>query len=297
MSSWKLLTNLIVFWNAVENPVFLRTTRYPPVWYAVYARLVNASGFMLAAGGLSCYLATLIAFYLNSLLVLLIPVMLLWTLLVGMTLAPVIVGEREHRTWETLLATPLPVETIVLGKASGALWWLRDAIRIMMGLLVLSAGAIGLVGLILTPAGSGADPDALPSSVLCAATLVVPLAAAGLFVVDRAQYFVLTVVAALAASTTANTNRAALSAASTAAFAVWLVDAGLSAGALVLLPGDAIARTSGDTLALATLGPFVGFMAELSLGRLALFAGGTLLIREVLVRVLWRWTLHRARAA
>ena len=83
MSSWKLLNSLIVFWNAVENPVFLRTTRYPPVWYDVYARLVNASGFMLVAGGLSCYLITLAAFYLNSLLVLLIPLMLLWTLLIG----------------------------------------------------------------------------------------------------------------------------------------------------------------------------------------------------------------------
>jgi len=296
MSSWKLLNSLIVFWNAVENPVFLRTTRYPPVWYDVYARLVNASGFMLVAGGLSCYLITLAAFYLNSLLVLLIPLMLLWTLLIGVTVAPVVVGERERRTWETLLTTPLSIESILLGRASGALWWLRDVIRIMMGLLVLSAVAIGLVGLILTPAGSGADPHALPSSVLCAATLIVPLAAAALFVIDRAQYFVLTVVAALAASTTTTTNRAALSAASTAAFATWLVDAGIAAMALVLLPGNAITRTSGDTLALATLGPFVGFMAELSLGKLALFAAMTLLIREILVRILWRWTLHRARA-
>jgi len=295
MSSWKLLSNLVVFWNAVENPIFLRATRHSPVWYDLYARIVNASGFVLVAGGMGCYLATVTVFYFSSLLVLLVPIMLVWTLLVGVALAPVVVGERERRTWETLLTTPLPVETIVLGRASGALWWLRDAIRLMIGLMGLGMIVIGLIGLILI-AGSNADPGTLPSWLLCGATLLIPVLVAILFVADRAQYFVLMVVASLAASAAARSNRAALSAASTAAFGVWLLDAGVAALALVLLPGHAFVGAGGDTLALATLGPFVGYMSALSLPTLAFFAALTFGIREVLVRALWRWTLRRARA-
>jgi hypothetical protein len=295
MNSWKLLTNLIVFWNAVDNPIFLQATRHSPGWYEMYARIVNASGFVLVVGGLGCYLSTLAVFYFSSLLILLVPVMLAWTLVVGVALAPAIVAERERRTWETLLTTPLTVETVVLGRAGGALWWLRDAIRIMIGLLALSTVVIGLVGLILI-AGSGADPHAMPGWLLCGAALTVPFLVAILFVADRAQYFVLMVIAALAASASARTSRAALAATSTTAIAVWLLDAGVAALALILLPGHAFVSTSGNTLALATLGPFVGYLSAFSLSKLLMLAALTFAAREIMIRALWRVTLRRARA-
>jgi len=292
MSSWKLLRHLIVFWSAVDNPVFMRETRRLPVWHDVYTRISRATGLALMLGGLGCYLSTLLVFYLNNLLILLVPFLLFWTLMLGLTLAPAVVEEREQRTWDTLRTTPLTIETILLGKMGGALWWLRDVIRAVSGLLILVAAGIGLVSLVLAPANTRND---LPQF-LCAAAIVLPLASASLFVIDRAQQFVLTVMAALAAGTTARSVRLALASASAAAFGVWLADVGVAV-VLISVQPQRIATTSlSELVGLLTLGPMAGYLTRLPLGTTALYVALTLISREVAIRILWRWTVRAATA-
>lgn len=292
MSSWKLLRHLIAFWSAVDNPIFMRETRRLPVWHDIYTRISRATGLALMLGGLGCYLSTLLVFYLNNLLILLVPFLLFWTLMLGLTLAPTVVEEREQRTWDTLRTTPLTIETILLGKMGGALWWLRDVIRVVSGLLILVAAGIGLVSLVLAPANTS---DSLPQ-VLCAAAIVLPLLSSALFVIDRAQQFVLTVVAALAAGTTARSVRIALASSSAAAFGVWLADVGIAV-VLISFQPQRIATTSlSELVGLLTLGPMAGYLTRLPLHTTALYVALTLISREIAIRLLWRWTIRAATA-
>jgi ABC-type Na+ efflux pump permease subunit len=290
MSSWRLLQHLIVFWNAVDNPIFMRETRRLPVWHDVYTRISRATGLALMLGGLGCYLSTLLVFYLNNLLILLVPFLFFWTLLLGLTLAPTVVEEREQRTWETLRTTPLTIETILLGKMGGALWWLRDVIRAVSGLLLLVAAGIGLVSLVLAPANSTAS---LPH-VLCAAAVALPLISAAAFVIDRAQQFVLTVVAALAAGTSARSVRIALAASSTAALGVWLADVGVAVLLISFQPQQIATTSLSELVGLLTLGPMAGYLTRLSIGTTVLYVTLTLVAREVAIRLLWHWTIRAA---
>jgi hypothetical protein len=294
MTSWTLFRYLTSFWRLIDNPIFMRETERAPLWHTIYARLSKATGVSLMFGGLFCYLSTLLVFYVNNLLILLLPVLLLWTFLIGLTLAPVIVGERERQTWDILRTAPLPNEMMVLGKASGALWWMSDLIHVMMGLLVLIAIGIGLISLILTPTTPAGYPTGVPSGLLCGATLIVPPLMALLFILDRGQQFVLIVVSSLTASATARSVRTALASALGAVLVVWLIDFGVALVVVAVLPDRVSATGLSDLLALLTLGPLVGYLAAFSLGKAVVLLLLTLVGREFMVRRLWRWTMHAA---
>lgn len=289
MSSWRLLQRVLVFWDAAENPIFIRTTAYPPVWKGLAAWAARSTGLIVMLGGLGCYLSTLLVFYVNNPLILLIPLLALWTLLLGLTLGPIVVQERQALTWEILLATPLDMETILLGKAGGALWWLRDLIRVIAGVVMLFALGIGLLSLVLAPLLF--EDSNVSGQILCALSVLMPLISALLFIADRAQHFVLMTVAALLASTVTSTVRAALKGGIVAGLCAWMFDVGLGIGAIVLLRGAG----HFNLLALATLGPTATFLMEFALGPLVAAVAAALLVREIAVRLLWQITLRTAR--
>lgn len=295
MTSWQLLRHLTAFWNALDNPVFLRETEHPPIWHGAYARLSRMTGLSLVFGGMLCYGGMLLVLYLHNLLILMLPLLFAWTILVGLTLAPVIVAEREKGTWVVLRTTPLSMESIVLGKASGALWWMSDLLHLMVALLLLAAMGIGLLSLVITPTDTSGTPSGVPGELLCAATLLVPLGTAVVFVMDRAQQFVLTALAALAASATSHNGRSAMAAASMATLITWWADVGLAVALLALYPDRMSVIGTGQLLSLAALGPLVGYLAAFSIEKTILLLLGTLLLRELAVRAMWRWTLYAAR--
>jgi hypothetical protein len=292
MTSWQLLRDLLGFWRATNNPIFWRTIQRPPVWYKIYQRAKEATGVMLVLGGLGCYSLTLVIFLFNNLLILIAPLLIVWTLLIGMTLGPVIVHERIQGTWTLLRITPLDTHTLLLGKASGALWWLRDIVRAMTGLLWLVAIGVGLVSMILTPTYGGLF-DNNDASLLCLAAFVVPVVCAGVYAADRAQQFALMVAVALGVSASARSVRMSLTGASAGTFGIWLLDVSLAASVVAVNPTHA-PISAGDWLALAILGPVVGYVAVLPLLHAALVIGATLLVREVAIRALWRWTVHQS---
>jgi hypothetical protein len=75
---------------------------------------------------------------------------------------------------------------------------------------------------------------------------------------------------------------------------LWIVDVGIAGVLLAFQPGKGSLAIDTNWLALATLGPIVGYLSELTLFRVALYAGGTLLVREIVMRAIWEWTVRRA---
>lgn len=296
MSSWQLLRHLTAFWSAIDNPIFWRETFRPPIWQAIVTRIARATGLSLMLGGLVCYLNTLLVFYLNNLLILLVPLLLLWMWLLGMTLGPVVVQERQNHTWETLLTTPLSTETILLGKAGGAMWWLRHLMRLMSGVLMLMALGVGVSSLVLVPSSWGTNSySQLPTGLFCGLTTILPLVSAILFVLDRMQQFVLTALAALAASVSSTTVRGSMTWASVAAMVVWLLDILAAALLMAVQPDFGVRNAGSNMLMISTLGPMIGYLTKLPIVPMVLCMLGTMLIRELAVRRLWIWTVQRAR--
>ncbi len=293
MNSLKLLRQLMIFWHAIENPLFVRETNHPPVWYRVYMRLARATGISLVVGGLVCYVSIVLVFLLNNILILVVPVLLFWMVLTSLTLAPIVVGERERRTWETLRTTPLDIESILIGKAGGALWWQRDVLRAMIALLLVFAVGIGLVSLILVPTSD--ESANLSDTVLCGSALVIPVIIALAFIADRAQQFALTIAGVMATSASARSGRIALASAVVVSFLLWLVDIGVAGVLLALQPGRTSLTVETNWMVLATLGPVAEYLAELPLGRMAVYVAATLLVREVMVHLLWSWTIRQAK--
>jgi hypothetical protein len=294
MNSLKLLRQLMIFWHAIENPLFVRETNHAPVWHRVYKRMAQATGVSLVVGGLVCYLSIVLVFLLNNVLILIIPVLMFWMVLTSLTLAPIVVGERERQTWETLRTTPLDTETILIGKAGGALWWQRDVLRAMIALLLVFAVGIGLVSLILVPTSE--QTAHFSDLLLCGSALVIPVVIAAAFVADRAQQFVLTVAGVLAISASAHSNRVAVAAAIVVSFLLWLVDIGVAGVLLAVQPGRTSLTVETNWMVLATLGPVAEYLGELPFERMALYVAATLLVREAMVRLLWGWTIRRAQS-
>lgn len=272
MSSWQIFRRLTDYWGAIENPVFAREIQRVPLWQRYASRAAQSSGLTVTLGGVLCYLGLLIAYYAETVLVLFVPLALGWTLLISLTLAPIVVREREENTWHTLRTTPLEIDAIVLGKAAGALWWLRYLLRGVMGLTVLGAVGVGIGSLIFVSFES-APLSRLPVPVVCGLTLALPLVSSVLFLVDRGQQAVLAALAALTAT---------------------LLDAGL--GLLVLTQlGQLTAPLHETGLLLMLFGPTVMYLAELPVWVALLAALSTMLLRETLVWIGWRWMLRAAR--
>lgn len=293
MFSWKLFRRLTNYWAAIENPLFAREIQRAPLWQRYAARAAQSSGLVVALLGLLCYLSMLVAFYAETLLVLFVPLVVAWVLLLSLTMAPVVVREREQRTWHTLRTTPLEIDSIILGKAAGALWWLRHLLRGLMGLALLGAIGVGIGSLIFVSFEAEAL-SGLPVSLICGLTVVLPLVSSTLFLVDRAQQMLLAALCALAVSARSQTIRLAAPLAVVVALLITFLDAGI--GLLVLTQLEQLTAPPLEIgLLLLLFGPAVIYLAELPIWIALGAAVLTLLAREGLIWLGWRLTLQAAR--
>jgi len=289
MSSWKLFVHALVFWDAFENPVFLRDINRQPIWYGLARRFAAFPALTLGLVGALSLGWAVMSLYLGTLWI--------WLLLVAMTsaaLGPTVVEERAKGRWEVLLATPDGVESVLLGKVGGALWWIRYLIIALGALLALLAAGIGFVSLVLIPTGLTTLED-LPIFFLCGAAVTLPVASAILFVIDRTQQYLLMVVAATTASASSGSMRAAFATSAAAVLLVWVAEFTLAGILLALQAGATRLSDATYMLALAVLGPMVGYIIDMDLAHAVLYTVGTLALREILIDTLWRWSLRRAR--
>ena len=112
---------------------------------------------------------------------------------------------------------------------------------------------------------------------------------------EVAQQFALTVTGVLATSASARSGRTALASAVVVSLLLWLVDIGAAGVLLALQPERTSLTVETHWVVLAALGPVAEYLSELTLGRMALYMTGTLLVRELMVRLLWSWTIRRAQ--
>jgi hypothetical protein len=306
MQSWQLFKHLTPF-RASEiefSPIFQRERqRSPAIWMlSLPPRLAQVSlpaalliGIAYVVGLL--FVPVPLATYCLSALavwpILALPSLGLWALPLGLTLAPVVVRERVAGTWNTLRLTPLDTETILLGKARAALLRIRPLLIVFRAVLVGVSLIAAMVSLNLIEHITHTYPS-LPPLNACGVGTLVMLLTAFVFLIDRAQQFVLMAIAALAVSASSASERLTLPGANAAALLVWMADVGAVFVVFSLHPGGAAVSMSESLPLLVMLGPVAGYTGYLSPGFSVLFVIMTLLVRETAIRLLWRWTITAA---
>jgi len=293
LTSWLIMNHLLLVDEQTQaNPIFQRELTRPPIWQVATEWILRATGTLLVVSGITCYLSVLLVFYLQNFLVLLIPIFGLWGLVLTITLAPTVAQERDRQTWDTLRTVPLSLSEVVLGKAGGALWWLRSLLRLLMSLLVIVAVIMGMVSLFFTSASLENMSLDVPPSVLCLGALVIPFVVACMFIIDRVQFFVLSALAVLAASASTSNIRSAIATGLGVLFAVWLADVGVAALLLRLKPGPGLGS---DLLSVAALGPLAGYLGRFDNNMVVLAGVFNIILREGAIMLIWRWTLRAAQ--
>jgi hypothetical protein len=299
MSSLTLLRHLFGSGQRYRhNPVFQREMRQrfynfwitlPEVWVML---LLAASGPILAA----IFFPDISLWYYPC-LCLCLPLGLwflvypLVVLAIMSTLAPVIVRERELHTWETLRVTPLLTETILLGKARAALTKLHYRTLWTLIGLALIVGSLLTAALLLEQ--SGVLDDFFPGDPLVFNGLILLLLASGcLFFAERVQQAALFSAAALAVSASARTTRAALVGTLTSIIVLWIADLMFVQLVVAAFPR----RETVSPLAVFWLGSPVVYGALESLSGMYVCIALTFTVREIAVRVLWRWAVRAARS-
>lgn len=311
-SSWELLQRLFPWNESPRNlPVVASRESFSlsDLFGGVNVLSMIPTPLLVLAGAL--YVAALILsrspgapICLNGLLLViplavLVPSLLLWALPLALALAPLVARERQAQTWEILRATPYTCEEILLSRAQVALVSLRKALRplwhvqlhVLIAVLIGGGGMVMLSGGLLTMADEG---KLIQNNLLCFGVILVAALAIAAFVADRIQQFVLMAVAAIAASTATRSVRSATTAAIGAVLVACGVD--LAIGVVVLLaqpPGEVYDLTF-SLLTMVLLGPPMGYLMELPPLMIVALIGGTLVVRAIAIRVLWRAALRHA---
>jgi hypothetical protein len=291
MYTWMLFVYVVLGWGASDNAIFMRDAGRDPIWRNIVQRITRLRALWLLIGVLYGIIGIL---YVNNVLFFFVPPLVIFSLALALTLGPVVVEERTKLSWEILLTVPYDMRVILLGKAGGALWHIRSLIYAMGILLMCVSAAVGTISLLLIPVGITRTSGWYELG-LCGVLFIMPVLGSLLFILDRMQQYALMVVAALASGTAAPSIRAALSTATAVVLLIWLFEIAVTEAFLTLEQGGAWQLNYTGILAVATLGPVVSYISRMNLSHAALFTVGTLLLREVLIGGLWRWTLHSAR--
>ena len=286
-----LFVYVFLGWGASDNAIFMRDACRDPIWRNVVQRIARFRTVWLLIGLLFGIIGVL---YVNNALFFFVPPLVVFAMALALTLGPVVVEERTKSSWEILLTVPYDMRVILLGKASGALWHIRSLTYAMGILLMCVSAGVGTVSLMLIPVGM-ARTSGWHELGLCGVLFIMPVLGSLLFIVDRMQQYALMVVAALASGTAAPSIRVALSTATTVVLLIWLFEIAVTEAFLSLEQGGAWQLNYTSILSVATLGPVVSYISHMNLSHAALFSVGTLLLREVLIGGLWRWTLRSAR--
>ncbi|GEM_PF-1148794 len=289
--TWMLFVYVFLGWGASDNAIFIRDASHDPIWQNIVRRIARFRTMWLLIGLVFGIVGIL---YVNNILFFFIPPLVIFTLALALTLGPIIVVERTKSSWEFLLTVPYDMRAILLGKASGALWHIRFLTYAIGILLMCASAVVGTNSLTLIPV-SITQTEGWIKLGMWGVLFITPVLGSLLFILDRMQYYALMAVAALASGTTARSVRTVLLTAIAVVLLIWLVEIAVTQAFLTLEQGRDWQLNFTSILSVATLGPIVSYISQMDLSHAALFIAGTLLLREVLIGCLWRWTLRRAR--
>lgn len=285
MNSWQILRTLFNVRDAAESPLYYFERARPPRWWSTADHLLTDSPrLVLILSAVSCYLCSVLGQHIGPLVLLIALLPFAGVIFISLNIASVVAHEREHHTWDLLRTAPLPIETLLLSRAAGRLWWLRDSLRGFFGLLVV-------IALFLSCASTALLPDR-PDEV-CWGTLALAILSMVFILVDRIQQFVLIVVTALAAGSSSTSARMALTVSASSTFVIWLID--LMAAVLVISQAKIDLYLFAEQVLLASLfGPVATYIISLPASQSLPYAALTLIVREILVYAFWRYTVWAA---
>jgi len=288
MSSWTLLRNALLGWFVIlDNPIYWREIDHHTSRGNLARWLSYLQNLSLPLAGLSCVVIGMTGVYYPFMLLLTLLVILgMWYAIICLLFAPVVAEERYQQTWELLIATSLPTETILLGKIQSICSRLRFSIIALGVVLLLAALALGLAYRDIMP--FYANPVTQ-----CGTSLATMSVIGGLFLADRWQHYVGMVVMAVASSARALSSRQAALNALVGVFGMWLVEIlGTLLVIILWLPAEKIGQT---LLIITVLGPAAAYLDTLPSLPALLLIVLTLLLREAVVRSLWARATRTAR--
>lgn len=310
MISWRLFKHLVPFRkSSIENtPIFRRERACAPFWKTSHLpRQVGRVGFRTIMLVAAIYLLALVlapdpvaTACLSTILLwplLLLPSLAIWPLPLGLALGPVVAREREQGTWHTLRIIPLDTEIILLSKTRAALQHLGLLVTLSRLTLIFAALVSAIISLNALEYITRFHPSALSSSGVCGMGIIIMAISAGWFLIDRAQQFVLMAIAALAVSTASPSTRTAVPGASSAALLVWLADVAVAVTLIAVDPAGGTVSLTTSMRLLAMLGPVAGYTGYLPPERSVFYLILTVICREIVVSLLWRWTVRTANLA
>ncbi|HEX3053078.1 MAG TPA: hypothetical protein VHP83_20635 [Aggregatilineaceae bacterium] len=288
MSSWTLLRNALLGWFVIlDNPIYWHEIDHHISRGNLARWLSYLQNLSLPLAGLSCFVFGMAGVYYPFMLLLtLLVILIAWYGIICLLFAPIVAEERYQQTWELLIATALPIETILLGKIQSICSQLRFSIIALGVVLLLAALALGLVYRDIMP--FYANPVTQ-----CGMSLVTMSVIGGLFLADRWQHYVGMVVMAVASSAGALSSRQAALNALVGVFGMWLVEIlGTLLVIILWLPAEKIGQT---LLVITALGPAAAYLDTMPILPALLLIVLTLLLREAVVRSLWARANRMAR--
>jgi len=277
-----------------QNPVYLRELKHVPIWYRL-ARGITLPDTFQTGIGVAVVLAWGIGvLFVGNLLFFFVPPLTLLMFVTALTVGPLVVEERVKFSWETLLMIPAGLDTVLVGKIAGALWWTRHLISIVTALVFMTSAGVGFISLVLIPLGLPLAAS-LEQIFLCGALIFLPLVSCAIFIFDRVQQYMVIVASALSAGTLSSSVREAFTSASAAAVLAWMMEMLVSGVLLALQPGTAPLLSKSRLLLLMTTGPTVSFVIDLPMNVAALYLIMVWCMREIAFRVLWNISVRSAR--
>lgn len=303
---WRFLV-VQVLWPRLlpPGPVTAREAGRPTLWYPVGMGLSRLGGlfvyfviFLMTGSmvlGSSDRFADILSVLLLPLfpLVIMLPSPLLWILPLSLSLAPLVVRERECGTWDLLRVTPYSTEYLLLAKMAGALWWMAGMINRLRSVILVYGLIVGGITLFF---GTGIQEFSPPDRLREWALVYVPVGMI-IFLFDRMQLFAVMVVAALAAGASSSSVRSALVRTLSAVFGALVLDMALVWLVLIVAVQPSLEYPLLSIIALISFGPPLVYRAELALIPALLAIFGTFAVRAVVFRLLWRYTVSAARTA
>ena len=307
MGTYALVTTLWRHWKRPVHPVYQIESRYGPPWQILH--LERHSGWVLrlalwvvgltAAATVARVLTDQSLFWALSngllqleclsggtvLVLALLVLTLLWPIAIAVGASGAIVRDREHRTWSTLLTTPIDWNELVIVKLASALRWFDRPFQ----LLFWVQSVLAVITLIVV----GGQMERLMQTGAPILAVLVTALAGGQFAIGRVQDYATACLIGLVASLESETRQTASVLALMGGIGLVILRLLFTGALLLAIPIESPQKW----IMLLATGPTTAIASVFSLPVILAILIGLPLLRELLLQQGYRWALTRLGTA